>query len=181
MHWLGWLVVAVGASQVAMFPYEEFQRNAVAREARAYALSRSKPVLDFGCGRHPRGDVNVDIVPRTAPNFVRVESFQNAMLPFENKHFGAALCFHVLEHVENPRHLLNELNRVADKVFVITPSPLFIGSWLHEGHRRVFLSANTYVDNPLYPHLQGMSKVIQEFPLLYPMKKDKSKEALLIE
>jgi len=143
--------------------YNEWEKQTVTEKAYEYAQSVSKPVLDFGCGPNPRGDFNVDIVPRKAKNFIKIQSFQKPRLPFPNKYFGAALCYHVIEHTEDPQHCMHELDRVADRIYIITPNPLFLTTWLHGGHKWIFFQ-NVYFRNPLhltYPELN-------DNPLLYP-------------
>ena len=142
---LGVLVSNVSTQQV----YEYAQKNIVYNEARKYAQLVGKPILDFGCGWHPRGDINMDITPRqNVPNFMPMPP-DSQRLPFEDKTFSSALAFHVLEHVNNPKHVKQELQRVADRVYIITPSPIFLYTWLHQGHRHVFLTENVYFKNPL--------------------------------
>ncbi len=110
----------------------------VFREARRAARSVKKPLLNAGCKLHytRQSDVNLDIVPRNVPRFVRGD-IQN-MHMFRDKQFGAVYASHVLEHVENPDAALCELQRVADHVFVITPLPIYPWAWLHPEHRWIF-------------------------------------------
>lgn len=143
--------------------YNEVEKAFVTKRAYEYARARGKPVLDFGCGSTPRGDYNVDVVPRKAKNFILIQAFDSPRLPFPDKFFASALCFHVLEHVNNPLHTLKELNRVAEKTFIITPNPLFWRTWLHFGHKWIFIG-NTYFPNPLHT----LGENVKDFPLLYP-------------
>jgi len=68
--------------------------------------------LDVGCGHDPKGDINVDLFlnkseryddtslnVKTIPNFIRAGACH---LPFKDKCFVIVICFHVLEHVDNP-------------------------------------------------------------------------------
>jgi len=128
---------------------------------------RAKPVLDFGCGSMPRGDYNVDVVPRQAKNFIQIQAFDKPHLPFVDNFFASALCYHVLEHVNNPAHTIKELSRVAEKVFVITPHPLFWRTWLHFGHKWIFIG-NTFFKNPLL----SLGETARDFPLLYQSEKE---------
>jgi len=69
--------------------------------------------LDVGCGECMRGDVNVDVrkpVNRPRP-FIQADA-EN--LPFRDAILEEITCFHVIEHVESPQKLLNELIRVAN-------------------------------------------------------------------
>jgi ubiquinone/menaquinone biosynthesis C-methylase UbiE len=44
---------------------------------------------------------------------VEIKQFDGYNLPFADKQFDLAICSHVMEHVEHPRQLLNEIKRVS--------------------------------------------------------------------
>jgi len=118
------------------------------REAEAYARSRGKPLLiagmprspwTHGAGKREYGDVVLDINPLVLNiiNGVGVRA-DVRWIPYSDKHFGAALVSHTLEHLrtkEDALMALRELNRVADRVFVVGPSKTSILAWLHGEHR----------------------------------------------
>ena len=71
--------------------------------------------LNVGCGPEEWGDVRVDIdfatqTGRASKLNVRADA---QALPFRDKAFTNCRCWHVLEHVENPRLALNEIRRVS--------------------------------------------------------------------
>ena len=78
--------------------------------------------LDVGCEHVLRGNVNVDL---TKPNFVHSKTFIKAdgqHLPFRDRIFEKTTSHHLIEHVENPYLLLDELIRVTkNKVIVKCP------------------------------------------------------------
>lgn len=90
--------------------------------------------LDVGCGRQPRGDVNVDlfieetphrekypgkITSKNTPNFVRADGQH---LPFRDSMFETVLSSETIEHVDRPFLFLSELIRVSNnKVMLTTP------------------------------------------------------------
>ena len=110
----------------------------VFREAKRAAKVAGKSLLNVGCKSSytKSSDVNLDIVPRKVPNFIRGD-IQNLEM-FGDKQFGASYASHVLEHVEEPDIALRELHRVADSVFIITPLPIWPWTWLHPDHKWVF-------------------------------------------
>jgi len=110
----------------------------VFHEAKKAAEKVNKPLLNVGCKSvyTTESDINLDIVPREVPRFVRGD-IQNLHM-FTDRQFGAVYASHVLEHVEDPDTALYELHRVADAVFVITPLLIFPWAWLHPEHRWVF-------------------------------------------
>ena len=122
------------ASLIAAFGYN----GLVFREAKRTAEIAGKPLLNVGCKRSytDDSDINLDIVPRKVPRFIRGD-IQNLSM-FDDKQFGAAYASHVLEHVDDPDAALSELYRVAERVFVITPLPVYPGAWFHPEHKWVF-------------------------------------------
>jgi len=154
----------VGGNIIGEQIHNEYEKILVTEKAYNYARKREKPVLDFGCGFRPRGDYNVDVKPRSAPNFVQIQSFESPRLPFPDRFFASALALHVLEHTYNPDNALRELRRVAERVYILTPKPYWILTWLHPDHKWVFITQDVYFKNPFHPS----RKVLEEFPLLYP-------------
>jgi ubiquinone/menaquinone biosynthesis C-methylase UbiE len=120
-----------------------------ARRAREYARSVGKPMLNVGCGTRISsvrstllgptawGDVNCDINTSTACVDGNLEPCHCDIhnLPYPDKHFGAVIASHVLEHVVDPVAAMAELVRVADRVYAITPHWAAPHTWLHPGHR----------------------------------------------
>lgn len=81
-------------------------------------------ILDVGCGRETRGDVNID-VDRDIIDELCIHTFILAdahHLPFRNKMFSLVYCHHVLEHLKNPIQALEEMKRVAKKTLIYVPS-----------------------------------------------------------
>lgn len=125
---------------------ENVERDTVFSQAKAKAVELGKPLLNAGCGQikpiggFPRAilesDVNLDISPMAVPRFVQ-SSVER--IPYPDKYFGAAFCCHVLEHIDDLEQGLQELYRVADYVYIIVPSTIWPSTWLHTGHKRVFL------------------------------------------
>jgi len=131
------LGVTVGIS-VAGRVHKEAEKIRVFNEARAYAKKVNKPVLNAGCGSYPPyGDVNLNHIPRSVPNFV-LGNIEN--MPFEDKEFGACVASHVLEHVDNPEKAYQECCRVAERVYVINPPLWAPQSWLEPTHKWLVLS-----------------------------------------
>lgn len=113
-------------------------KRPILQEAREVASESGKPLLNAGCGSSytKLSDVNLDIKRKPVPNFV-LGDIQNLWM-FGNKQFGAAYVSHVIEHVEKPEVALQELNRVAEVVFVITPLPIWPSAWIDPDHKWIF-------------------------------------------
>jgi SAM-dependent methyltransferase len=48
-----------------------------------------------------------------------------ARLPFRDKQFDFVVCSHVLEHVSDPKHFLDEISRVGRAGYIETPNAAF--------------------------------------------------------
>lgn len=133
--------------------HDEINKQTVFKMAKDYANSVGKPLLNVGCKARfvQESDVNIDVVPRDAPNFVLAD-VQNLSM-FKDKQFGSAFVSHVLEHIDNPDLAISELKRVADKVFVVLPHPLSPNAWLWIGHKWVFINNKFHRTNPIFNNI----------------------------
>lgn len=82
--------------------------------------------LDIGCRWDPKGDVNIDIDKKTSLKKGKIKNFilaDGQFLPFKNKSFSCVYSRHVLEHIENPLVMLEEIKRVCNgKLTLFIPS-----------------------------------------------------------
>jgi hypothetical protein len=138
--------IAIGAAALYDIP-EQLQRGRVFDMARAEADRRGKPLLNVGCSGLPRplsyscagADVCLEIdplkhrfcrCPLRAPGTVLA-------IPFPRGTFGSAVCFHVLEHlrsIDDAEQAIRELERVADRVYVLVPARGGVIATLHPDH-----------------------------------------------
>ncbi len=117
--------------------------------AEAYAKEQGKPLLIVGgpygstlnnalhVPAHGTGDVCVDICPENCAGAPVVEVADVRTMPFRAKQFGAAYAGHILEHLPttaDAEAALRELQRVADVVFVASPTKLSLWSWVLPEH-----------------------------------------------
>ena len=132
---------------------ETVERGQKWSEARAYADRSGKPLLVVGgpwgvsgirerlaWPAHGCGDVTVDIDAHAFQGCPCGEVADVRALPFPDKHFGAVYVSHVLEHlptVAEAQLAIAELQRVADKVFVCSPSAANPWSYLNLTHHLV--------------------------------------------
>jgi len=119
-------------------------------QAKRAADRCGKPLLNVGCKSvyTDSSDVNLDIVARDVPRFVRGDIQDLKM--FTDKEFGAVYASHVLEHVEDPDAALKELHRISENVFVITPLPIWPWTWLHRDHKWILQGTRKICRNPFY-------------------------------
>jgi hypothetical protein len=129
------------------------QEQAVRRQkydmATQYAIEVGKPLLVVGgpWGRNPLrsffnipahgcGDLCLDTDPGACEGCKTVVA-DVRNIPFPDLYFGAAMASHVLEHLQSIQDAVTaagELYRVAEKVFILSPSKFSIAARLHYDH-----------------------------------------------
>jgi hypothetical protein len=116
------------------------ERRQVFNQARDYANSIGKPLLVIGSPKfrfnHPCGDVTIDISPEMA-KFCDGLVADIREIPYPNGYFGAAFASHVVEHlatIEDAKAALDEMYRVAGRVFIVSPHKSSLMAWIHPGH-----------------------------------------------
>ena len=76
--------------------------------------------LNICCGGTDGGGINADIEKhKDLPNFILTKDIYN--LPFANNQFENVLVSHTLEHIDDPRGFMDELERVGRKVTILLP------------------------------------------------------------
>jgi hypothetical protein len=144
------VVVGVGLWQLAVWLVETRAKNRQYKAACARALREGKPLLvaggPWGITRtrrrlnipaHGNGDICLDIDPRALGDHPRGVVANVTHIPFADKSFGAVFASHLLEHlptVEAARQALDELNRVAEAVYIVYPSRQSFAGWLIPDH-----------------------------------------------
>ncbi|UCH50376.1 MAG: methyltransferase domain-containing protein [Chloroflexota bacterium] len=154
MHILFFCIVGVSLGvvgwQVAVWSGETLQKNRRYKAAAANARKTGKPLLVAGgpwsnrgvrrwlnMPAHGGGDVCLDIERRAFRGHPCGVIADVTRIPFCDKAFGAVFASHILEHLPSTYHAdraLDELNRVAETVFLAYPSRQSVGAWLHPGH-----------------------------------------------
>jgi len=74
--------------------------------------------LHIGCGRTIlKGWVNLDIMPLEGVDIISdLNQCKTTPLPFEENSVDEFLASHVLEHIERPLDVMEELHRIANQV-----------------------------------------------------------------
>jgi len=125
-------------------------KNRQYRAADNYARERGKPLLVvpgpwgvksarrwFNKPAHGGGDVCLDIDRRAVYGHPCAVVGDVTNIPFADNTFGAAFASHLLEHmptIGDAERALDELNRVADAVFIAYPSRQSFAGWLVPEH-----------------------------------------------
>jgi hypothetical protein len=138
-----WLLAAIGGIIVRegiQQGIELNERRQVFKQARDYANSVGKPLLVIGAPKlrfnHPCGDVTIDISPEMA-KFCNGLVADIREIPYPSGYFGAAFASHVVEHlatIEDAKAAFDEMERVADRVFIVSPHKSSLMAWIHPGH-----------------------------------------------
>ena len=122
-----------------------------------------KPTLNLGCGNDKRGTIRIDLHPaRNGITLIADAHF----IPLRDKAISKTLCKSVLEHVEAPIKVVQEMKRITiDEIFIIVPNLINV--------RRIWRTFK----NPLHKfsqnarHLQGWDyKAIRHLARLSGLK-----------
>ncbi len=79
--------------------------------------------LNLGCGPDDWGDIRVDFDFATqtgVPSKLNLRADAHA-LPFRDKAFASCRCWHVLEHVDDPKQVVREIRRVSRSADIRCP------------------------------------------------------------
>jgi len=135
------LIKLLAGYEAGMITRQIGERIRYYKEARAYADTVGKPLLNIGMQRAPwqmpNGDVTVDLDPKvlTIPGGVMTDERD---MPFGDKEFAIVVNSHTLEHLPDAQSVeqaVNECLRVADKAIIICPSPYeLISNMFCPGH-----------------------------------------------
>jgi hypothetical protein len=140
IKWLLASIVGIAIREGFQQSIELGERQQVFNQARDYADSVGKPLLVIGSPKfrfnHPCGDVTIDISPEMA-KFCNGLVADIREIPYPNGYFGAAFASHVIEHlamIEDAKTAFEEMERVADRVFIVSPHKSSLMAWIHPGH-----------------------------------------------
>ena len=84
-------------------------------------------VLDIGCGYTANKFATTICDVQDLSHFYKDKNFvklDGKKLPFEDNHFDFVIASHVLEHVEDYKFFINELERVSSKGYIELPTKL---------------------------------------------------------
>ena len=103
-------------------------------------MDKDLKILDLGCGPHTKkkGSVGLDIRP--APHVDVVHDLNRYPYPFPDNEFDMIEMSHIIEHLDKPLQLMNEVHRIARngaEIRIITPhytSQLSYGDLEHFHH-----------------------------------------------
>ena len=84
-------------------------------------------ILDIGCGYGANEFANTICDVQDLSKFYKDKNFiklENKQLPFKDNEFDFVIASHVLEHVEDFKFFINELERVSKKGYIELPTKL---------------------------------------------------------
>jgi hypothetical protein len=145
------LLVAIGVWQLVILAIETRDKNRQFRDASGHARREARPLLVvggpwgakparrfFNKPAHGPGDICLDIDANALHRHPAGVVASVTHIPFADNSFGAAFASHLLEHLPTTtaaRQALEELHRVANRVFIVYPSRQSLGGWLVPEHR----------------------------------------------
>ncbi|MFC1562596.1 methyltransferase domain-containing protein [candidate division KSB1 bacterium] len=105
-------------------------------------------ILDVGCGPNSKKEGSIGLDKRPAPHVDIVHDLNEYPYPFPDNNFDWIEMSNIIEHVEKPLYMLNEVHRIAKNgatVRILTPhysSQLSYGDFEHLHHfgYRTFLT-----------------------------------------
>lgn len=126
--------------------HQEKQRNRAFE--RAKELSNNKGIVNLGAGIHrnlfaysvahsPEVTLNTDLKPDGVTNFITL-NLEETPYPFGDKEFDVAFASHIIEHLNNWKGALEEMERIADWVVIALPHPSDLFAALNPAHKQHF-------------------------------------------
>ena len=103
-------------------------------------MQAQQKILDLGCGPNQKKPGSIGLDKRPAPHVDVVHDLNAYPYPFSNDEFDYIEMSHIIEHVDRPLLLMNEVHRIAKDgatVRIITPhysSQLSYGDLEHYHH-----------------------------------------------
>lgn len=105
-------------------------------------IKKNDLVVDLGCGGlpNPRANVAVDFIDDDLERADKLKIDRPFVwasidkLPFKEKAFDYSILSHVLEHLENPREALDEIQRIAKAGYIETPNAFYEYTISHTYH-----------------------------------------------
>ena len=97
-------------------------------------------ILDLGCGPHSKKEGAIGLDIRSAPHVDVVHDLNQCPYPFPDDQFHWIEMSHIIEHLEKPLQLMNEVHRISKEgaqIRIITPhytSHLSYGDLEHFHH-----------------------------------------------
>ena len=154
----GKILVGAGIFVGVAYIYDVLWRPyVISGMARDVADRLGKPLLNIGAGTPGTslrtylfgptlwGDINMDVAGSGVCGGDNVCYGDIEDIPYPDKYFGAVIASHVVEHVPNPDKAMMEMNRVADKVYAITPVWWAPHTWLYWDHKWYRKDDGTFV------------------------------------
>lgn len=146
---IGGIIVITGLWQLGVWIGEVQEKNRTYKKALEFARKTGKPLLVGGpwgvqpwrrrlnIPAHGEGDICLDIDRRAVEGHRCPIVASITDIPFADKSFGAVFFSHVMEHLPTTamaKKATEELNRVAEGVFIVYPSRQSFAAWIIPVH-----------------------------------------------
>jgi ubiquinone/menaquinone biosynthesis C-methylase UbiE len=95
--------------------------------------------IEVGSGSYPLQIKNAEIIHTDISKFHDLETLCDAQhLPFKDEIFDVAYTSHVLEHVDNPIQVIQELKRVTKRLVIIKIPNVSFNRFIGEPHSHIY-------------------------------------------
>ncbi len=138
-------------------------------------MEKNYKKLNLGCGREKKeGFLNVDINPECRPD--AVHDLSRFPYPFQDNRFEEIIMNHVLEHLEKPLGVLEEIYRISeDNCRIILKCPHFSCNWLHPGHKSAISTYLFDYFDEHHPERHGRARFkVEKIRLYWLMNRENS-------
>ncbi len=126
--------------------------------------------LNLGCGKKILpGYINVDNNPVLGDKRIVTHDLNRMPYPFKDNQFEEILMDHVLEHLENPLEVLQEVYRIGkDGCRVSIKCPHFSYNWVHPLHKSPISTwLFSYLDTRNFEHYGNTHFVVKSIRLCW--------------
>ena len=103
------------------------KRTSLIHINRILEKNKNWKILDIGCGYRANENATVIADVKDFSNFYKKKKFikiEDKNLPFKDKEFDFVISSHVIEHVDDFKFFIKELERISSKGYIELPSRL---------------------------------------------------------
>ncbi len=103
------------------------KRTSLVHINRILQKNKNWKILDIGCGYRANENATVIADVKDFSNFYKKKKFikiEDKNLPFKDKEFDFVISSHVIEHVDDFKFFIKELERISSKGYIELPSRL---------------------------------------------------------
>lgn len=139
--------------------------------------------LNLGCGRKILpGYVNVDNNPLLKKKHIIVHDLNIFPYPFKTSQFDEIVMEHVLEHLEDPLAVLQEVYRIGKNGCIVKiKCPHFSYNWVHPLHKSPISSwLFSYLDTRNFEHYGNTNFIVDSVKLFWLIETNEKRNIFIV-